>query len=171
MTKLDYKKLGLKAGLECHQQLDTDKLFCSCPSILREDPPDYTFKRNLKSVVGETGEIDVAAAHEYKKDKIYIYEAYNDTVCQIETDSEPPMPMNQEALNISLQVSSILKAKIIDTIQIMRKTVVDGSNTSGFQRTALIAMDGELKTSEGNVSIPMISIEEDSARKTQLLTV
>lgn len=161
---LDYKKLGFKSGLEIHQQLDTDKLFCSCPSTLREDYPHFKVKRKLRAVAGETGEIDIAAKKETEKEKTYIYEAYNDTTCLVELDEDPPHKMNSEALNIALQISLILKADIVDAIQVMRKTVVDGSNTSGFQRTALIARNGFIETSKGKVQISTICLEEESAR-------
>ena len=81
---MDYKKLGLKCGIEIHQQLDTHKLFCQCPSLIREDEPDIEVSRNLKAVIGETGEIDQAAAHEMQKEKTYTYQAYSDTTCLVE---------------------------------------------------------------------------------------
>ncbi len=161
---LDYSKLGLKCGIEIHQQVDTNKLFCSCSSNLREETPDFTITRRLRSVIGETGEIDVAALQEHRKEKNYIYEGYNDSTCLVETDEEPPHNINKEALYVGLQVSLLMKAKIVDKIQVMRKTVVDGSNTSGFQRTSLIAMNGAIDTSFGKVGIPSICLEEDSSR-------
>jgi len=159
----DYKKLGLKAGLEIHQQLNTHKLFCGCPSILRSDEPSYTIQRKLNPVVGETGKIDIAAAHEKSKDKTFIYQVF-DTNCLVELDEEPPHEINQEALKIALQISELLNCKIFPVAQIMRKTVVDGSNTSGFQRTAMIAHDGYIETSAGKIGIDAIMLEEDSAR-------
>lgn len=161
---LDYKAIGMRCGIEIHQQLDTAKLFCRCPTILRDDKPDFEVKRELKAVVGETGEKDIAALHEEKKAKYFIYESYNDTTCLIELDEEPPLPMNQDAVDIVLQVSSVLNAEVVDEIQIMRKTVVDGSNTTGFQRTALVSRNGFIETSKGKVTIPTITIEEESAR-------
>ncbi|MBI2136318.1 Glu-tRNA(Gln) amidotransferase subunit GatE [Candidatus Woesearchaeota archaeon] len=161
---LDYPKLGLKCGIEIHQQIDSNKLFCSCSSGLREEAPDYTITRRLRSVIGETGEIDIAALHEHKKEKKYIYEGYNDSTCLVETDEEPPHNINKDALYVGLQVALLMKAKIVDKIQVMRKAVVDGSNTSGFQRTSLIAMNGVIDTSFGKVGIPSISLEEDSSR-------
>ena len=74
--KIDYEKLGFKAGLEIHQQLDTKKLFCNCPSVLRQDEPDFKIKRKLHAVAGESGEVDVAAKHEAEKNKEFIYEGY-----------------------------------------------------------------------------------------------
>jgi len=100
---MDYAKLKLKAGLEIHQQLDTNKLFCNCPSFLRKDPPDFEIKRKLHRVAGETGEIDVAVEHEASLDKEFIYQGYNDTTCLVELDESPPLEINHEALEITLQ--------------------------------------------------------------------
>jgi len=160
----DHTKLGLKAGLEIHQQLNTHKLFCSCPSLLRNDNPEFTVERILNPVVGETGEIDTAAAFEKLKDKKFTYQVF-DTNCLVELDEEPPHDINPEALEISLQISLLLNAKIFPVTQIMRKTVIDGSNTSGFQRTVLISHDGYIETSKGKVRIETIALEEDSGRK------
>jgi len=155
---------GLKAGLEIHQQIDSHKLFCNCPSILRSDPPDFTVTRTLNPVMGETGKIDAAAEHEKQKNKTFIYESYKDTTCLVELDESPPYEINQEALKIALQIALLLNCKIFPTTQVMRKTVIDGSNTSGFQRTALLAHDGFIETSEGRVGIETVAIEEDAAR-------
>lgn len=162
--KLDFKKLGFKCGIEIHQQLDTSKLFCNCPSLIRDDKPDYIIKRNLKAVIGESGDIDSAALHEQKKSKYYLYQGYTDTTCLVELDEEPPHIINKKALEITLQTSLMLNSKIVDEVQVMRKIVVDGSNTSGFQRTALVARNGFIDTSQGRVGIPAISIEEDAAK-------
>jgi Glu-tRNA(Gln) amidotransferase subunit E-like FAD-binding protein len=166
MTKEhDYKKLGLISGLEIHQQLDTHKLFCDCPSLLRQDEPQAEIFRTLNPVVGETEEIDTAVAYEATKNKNFIYQVY-DTNCPVETDEEPPHQINQEAIEIALQIALLLNCKIFPVAQIMRKTVTNGSNTSGFQRTALIAHDGYVKTSKGKkISIDYLMLEEDSARK------
>ncbi|HJX50479.1 MAG TPA: Glu-tRNA(Gln) amidotransferase subunit GatE [Candidatus Nanoarchaeia archaeon] len=163
MSDLDYAKLGMKSGLEIHQQLDTHKLFCSCPSVLRQDEPEYVIKRKLHAVAGEKGAVDVAAEYQASLDKEFIYQAY-DTTCLVELDEEPPHQINQEALKIAVQIAVLLNAKIFPITQIMRKTVIDGSNTSGFQRTILIARDGYLETSNGRVGIDSICLEEDAAR-------
>jgi Glu-tRNA(Gln) amidotransferase subunit E-like FAD-binding protein len=160
---MNYEEIGLRAGLEIHQQLDTNKLFCECPSILRTDSPKYTIERKLNPVIGETGQIDVAAAYEKQKNQTFIYEVF-DTNCLVELDEEPPHNINREALKIALQISLLLNCKIFPVTQVMRKTVVNGSNTSGFQRTALIAHDGWVETSFGKVAIDYIFLEEDSAR-------
>jgi len=154
-----------KCGLEIHQQLDTHKLFCSCPSILREDEPDIIVRRRMRIVAGETGEIDKAALDEVLKNKEIVYQAYNDTNCLVELDEEPPHSINEEALEIALKFCLIVDAKIVDKIQVMRKTVLDGSNTSGFQRTCLVGYDGKISTSKGDVKIVSICLEEDAARK------
>jgi len=161
---MNYEKLGLKIGLEIHQRLETHKLFCKCPSILRDDKPDIIVKRKLRAVAGETGEIDIAAKHEMQKNLEFIYEAYSDTTCNVELDEEPPGPLNMDALAIALQVSKLLNAKVVDEVHFMRKTVIDGSNTAGFQRTALIAQDGYINTSLGNVKIGSICLEEEAAK-------
>jgi len=157
----------IKSGLEIHQQLETHKLFCNCPSILRNDEPDVIFKRKLHAVAGETGKVDVAAKHEAVQERAFIYQGYSDTNCLVEYDDEPPHLMNEEALQIVLHVALHLNCKIMPIVQVMRKTVVDGSNTSGFQRTALIARDGYVETKYGKVGIENIYLEEDSARAVQ----
>lgn len=162
--KIDYKEVGLKCGIEIHQRLDTNKLFCSCPSLMREDEPHFTVKRELRAVAGETGVIDEAALHEMEKALHFVYEGYNDTTCLVELDEEPPHDMNSDALNTGLQVSKMLNCNIVDEVQVMRKAVVNGSNTSGFQRTALVARDGWLETKDGKVGVANVSVEEDSAK-------
>lgn len=162
--KLDYEKIGLKCGIEIHQQLDTKKLFCTCPSIIRDDKHDYEITRRLNAVIGESGEIDAAAQHEKERERYFVYQGYLSSVCLVELDEEPPHLMNNDALDIVLQVSLMLKAKIVDEIQVMRKTVIDGSNTGGFQRTSLVARNGVIESTNGKITIPTISIEEDSCK-------
>jgi len=157
--------LGFKCGIEIHQQLDTHKLFCSCTSVLREDDPQIIVRRRMRAVAGETGEIDRAAIQEVLKNREIVYQAYNDTNCLVELDEEPPHNINEEALTTALKFCLLVKANIADNIQVMRKTVIDGSNTSGFQRTALIGYDGKISTSLGNMAITSVCIEEDAARK------
>ena len=161
---MPYQKLGLKCGLEIHQQLEGHKLFCSCPTTLRDDPPDFTIKRKLRAAAGESGEIDIAALQEQLKNKTFVYQGYKDTTCLVETDSEPPHEINQEALYTTLQFCKLVQAQIASVIQVMRKTVIDGSNTSGFQRTALVARGGEISTSAGKIHLTNISLEEDAGK-------
>lgn len=164
MAALDYEKLGLKCGIEIHQQLEGRKLFCNCPTLIREEPPEFTVLRRLRAVVGETGEVDVAAAQEQMKGKMFVYEGYDDCCCLVELDETPPLALNSESLAVALQIAKITNAKAVDEVQVMRKTVVDGSNTTGFQRTALVAMNGKLQTSNGSIGIPTVIAEEDSCR-------
>jgi len=161
---VDYKKIGLKSGVEIHQQLDTHKLFCECPSILREDEPDVIVKRKLYAVAGETGVTDIAALHEFEKGKEFVYQGYKDATCLVELDEEPPHEINKEALEIALQISILLNARPVEVSQVMRKTVIDGSNTSGFQRTLIIAKNGFVEINNKKISIPAICLEEDAAR-------
>ena len=152
--------LNVMIGLEIHQQLDTKKLFCNCPSILC-DEPGFSLERFLRVTESETGEIDKAALYEYEKGRKYVYHCPEKSSCLVEMDEEPPHEVNREALNIALTVAKMLDAKIIDVICFMRKIVVDGSNTGGFQRTALIATEGKID----GVGIATTCLEEDSARK------
>ncbi len=163
---INYSKIGFKCGLEIHGQLDVGKLFCECQGVLRRDKPDFTVKRNLRAMAGETGKIDKAAAHAQAKGLSYIYEGYNDTTCLVELDEEPPHEINLQAMETALTISTILHCDIPDYIQIMRKTVVDGTNVSGFQRTALVGLNGYLETKQGKISITNVCVEEDAARRT-----
>ena len=162
----DYDRHGLMSGIEIHQQLATNKLFCCCPSTIRQDNPHFVVKRELRPLAGELGKIDSAAIFERKKKKHYLYEGYSDTTCLVELDEEPPHPINQEALDIALLIAKMLNCKFPDVVQVMRKTVIDGSNTSGFQRTALIGYDGFIETSFGKVGIQSVALEEDAGRRT-----
>jgi glutamyl-tRNA(Gln) amidotransferase subunit E len=164
---LKYSKIGLKAGLEIHQQLNTsEKLFCSCKPRLFKDEPEFTFNRVLRPSQSELGQVDSAALFEFQKEKKILYEANNNTVCLVEMDEEPPHNLNHEAVEISTIVSLMMKMKPIDEIHVMRKTVIDGSNTTGFQRTCVVALNGEIDIKGKKVVISQVSLEEDAARKT-----
>ena len=162
---MDYGKLGFKCGIEIHQQLEGKKLFCDCPTLNSTNEPDIKVVRRLRAVAGETGEVDIAAKHEMEKGKQFIYTSNSEDTCLVEYDEEPPHNINHRALDIALQFALMLNAKVVDEIQVMRKTVVDGSNTSGFQRTALVATNGYIETSKGKVRIPTICFEEEAAQK------
>lgn len=165
-NKIDYGELGFKSGLEIHQQLDTGrKLFCGCPAVLRSDDPDVIIKRNLHLVAGESGGVDKAAAYQASLGKGFIYQGYSDSTCLLEYDESPPYPLDDGALKIALEISVFLNTKIMPITQIMRKTVVNGSNTSGFQRTVMIARGGYVETKYGKVGIEGIFLEEDAARE------
>jgi glutamyl-tRNA(Gln) amidotransferase subunit E len=160
----DYEELGLVAGLEIHQQLDTDtKLFCGCPTDRRE-PGESThrFRRYLHPTRSELGESDDAALEEASVKREFEYLAF-DSTCLVEADDEPPHRIDREAIAVVLEIAALLDMTPVDRAHVMRKIVVDGSNTSGFQRSALVADDGEIETSEGAVGIEDLMLEEESA--------
>jgi len=164
--EIDYAKLGLKVGLEIHQQLDTSaKLFCKCKPELFKEEPEITFLRKLRPTQSELGQIDPAAYFEFQKGVKILYEANTATSCLVEMDEEPPHPLNVEAVEIALTVALMIKAKPVDEIHVMRKTVIDGSNTTGFQRTCVVALNGIFRVGEKKVPIEHVSLEEDAARK------
>ncbi|MEM3198237.1 MAG: Glu-tRNA(Gln) amidotransferase subunit GatE [Thermoplasmata archaeon] len=152
-----------KAGLEIHQQLDTKKLFCSCDSYLSENVIGE-FTRVLRPVQSELGEYDAAAMMESMKRMTFVYQVTENS-CLVEMDEEPPHDVNMEALETSILISLMFHCKIVDEVHFMRKIVIDGSNTTGFQRTALIGMDGYIETNKGKISIRSVCLEEESARK------
>ena len=162
----DYADLGLVAGLEIHQQLDTaTKLFCDCPTARREpDASDRRFTRYLHPTRSELGEIDEAALEESRVDREFEYLAF-DTTCLVEEDDEPPHRLDEEALETTLEIAALLDMDVVDSVQVMRKIVVDGSNTSGFQRSSLVATDGAIETSEGPVGVTDMLLEEESAQR------
>ncbi len=167
--EIDHTKIGLKAGLEIHQQLDTrTKLFCKCPTTLREKKDSTSsLKRYLRASKSEMGEVDRAAREEAKYSRTFMYKGY-DSTCLVENDEEPPRELNREAIDVSLEVALLLNMNPVDEIHTMRKIVIDGSNTCGFQRTALVATDGLLSTEEGSVRVDSLCLEEDAAQKIEL---
>jgi glutamyl-tRNA(Gln) amidotransferase subunit E len=162
---LDYRTLGLICGIEIHQQLDTAcKLFCGCPTRHREvEESNFEFFRYLRPSRSELGEIDRAALEEVLVSRKFLYKSY-DSTCLVEADEEPPREVNAEALEISLVIARLLNMNIVDELQTMRKMVIDGSNTSGFQRTGYVGSDGSIVTSCGAVGISILSLEEEAAR-------
>jgi glutamyl-tRNA(Gln) amidotransferase subunit E len=164
----DYEDLGLVAGLEIHQQLDTaSKLFCPCPTELRE-PEDAmrTFTRYLHPTKSELGEIDEAALEESMVDRQFEYLSY-DTTCLVEEDDEPPHRVDREAMDVTMEIAQLLDASVVDQVHVMRKIVVDGSNTTGFQRTMRVAGEGAIETDEGQVRIEDLMLEEESAQRVE----
>ncbi|KXB07025.1 glutamyl-tRNA amidotransferase, partial [candidate division MSBL1 archaeon SCGC-AAA382K21] len=165
MNELNYEELGLKVGFEIHQMLDTHKLFCNCPSTLRDEEPSMSVRRELRPTESELGEIDRAALAEAAKSKRFRYEVHPNSVCLVELDEEPPHPVNEEARDIALEAALLLNAEPVDEAHVMRKTVIDGSNTAGFQRTVLMATDGSLEIDGTEISLQTLCLEEDAARK------
>ncbi len=168
MEEFNYEKLGLKCGLEIHQQLDTDtKLFCRCPSNLQGTrEPDFTVKRTMRPVLGELGNYDKAMLTEYQKGMGIVYEGYNDVVCTYEIDETPPFECNTEARKIALEIALLLNSNIIEEMHVCRKNYLDGSVPCGFQRTMILGTDGFLTLENGKkIGIDLLSLEEDAARK------
>ncbi len=164
---IDYGKIGLKVGLEIHQQLNVgSKLFCSCPPELFKEEPEITFLRRLRPTQSELGQVDPAAFFEFQKGVKILYEANHKSSCLVEMDEEPPHPLNIDALKVVLTASLMMNMQPVDEVHVMRKTVIDGSNTTGFQRTSTIALDGWIKVGEKTIPMQAAFLEEDAARKT-----
>ena len=154
----------LKVGLEIHQQLGSkNKLFCDC-KIIDSNEYDFTFKRNLRPTQSEMGSYDQAALFESKKIKTVKYQSSKNANCLIESDEEPPKMVNNEALELVLTISLALNCTIEDELHVMRKIVIDGSNTTGFQRTILVGRNGFLEVEGVRVGIQSVCLEEDAAR-------
>ncbi|KUK75422.1 MAG: Glutamyl-tRNA(Gln) amidotransferase subunit E [Methanobacterium sp. 42_16] len=163
---IDYEELGLMMGLEIHQQLNTaQKLFCPCECELTDKKPEYRVLRYLRPTQSELGKIDRAAFEESRRELTFLYDAYPYHTCLVETDDEPPHPLNQEALEIGLIIATLLNMQVVDEFHTMRKQVIDGSNTGGFQRTGLLAIQGYMDTPYGRVVIENLCLEEDAARR------
>jgi len=164
MSEIDFEKIGLKVGLEIHQQLDTSKkLFCKCRPT---ESDEYTekFSRRLRTAKSELGELDPAALFEKTKSKKINYYANSQSSCLVEKDEEPPHDLDHDAKKISLLISSMLESKIFSEIHVMRKTVIDGSNTTGFQRTMLVSQGGNLKVNAKKIGVQAVCLEEDAAK-------
>jgi len=151
-------------GLEVHQQLDTShKLFCHCPTNL-DERFEATLSRYLRPSLSELGEVDPAALFEWEKGKIFNYQVSHSS-CLVEADEEPPHELNAEALETAIAVTKALHGDVVDEVYVMRKIVIDGSNTTGFQRTAIVGIGGYVDDQEGRIGIQTIALEEDAARK------
>lgn len=160
---MNYNELGLMAGIEIHQQLDTgEKLFCRCPTVLRDiGDRCCEFRRYLRATESELGEVDRAAAEEMRQTRLFTYYGY-DTTCLVEADEEPPRPLNREALTIGLTIARMMGMQPVTQVHTMRKLVIDGSNTSGFQRTALVALNGRVPA---GARVETICLEEEACQR------
>ena len=164
---IDYAEVGLKVGLEIHQQLNVkSKLFCNCPPELFKETPEITFLRRLRPTQSELGQVDPAAYFEFQKGIKILYEANRKSSCLVEMDEEPPHPINIDAVEVVLTASLMMNMQPVNEVHVMRKTVIDGSNTTGFQRTCIIALDGWIKVDGKIIPMQAASLEEDAARKT-----
>ena len=161
---MENNQYELKVGLEIHQQLaSSTKLFCKCNGFQDIENEIY-FNRILRPTQSELGKTDAAALFESRKAKKINYIANTNTSCLVEADEEPPHEISQEALDIALTISYLLNSKPVDEIHVMRKLVIDGSNTTGFQRTVIIATGGELQVEDISIPVLAISLEEDASR-------
>jgi len=155
---------GLLVGLEIHQQLAcSTKLFCACPPVKSETLP-YNFERRLRPAQSETGGVDPAAVFEFSKGKSNRYFWSPESSCLVEADEEPPHPLSEEGLDSALLVAKTLGSNIVDEVHVMRKIVIDGSNTGGFQRTAVVGLGGSINVSGNRVGVQSVTVEEDAAR-------
>lgn len=164
MSEFSIEDIGLKVGLEIHQQLSTNKkLFCSCVPL---ESNEYTikFQRKLRAVKSELGEYDPAALFEISKSRTIVYYANPDSSCLVEQDEEPPHNLDTDAKNLVLVIASALESNIFSEIYPMRKTVIDGSNTTGFQRTMLVSQGGHIDVDGEKILVQSICLEEDAAK-------
>src|SRR2546428_3454683 len=161
---MDYRTVGLKVGLESRQLLPLHKLFGEVASVLVDARGGQRFRRRLRRTQSERGEVDAAAIEEARRRLAFVSEPTPNS-CLVEADEEPPHPPNPEALDIALEIALLLDAKPVNEVDFMRKLVIDGSNTAGFQRSALVALDGQLAVNGKRIGVPTILLEEDAARK------
>lgn len=163
-----YKRLGFKSGLEVHQQLKTrEKLFCRCPVGKYQDFEEYDAEliRHMRPTLSEMGTYDGTALMEFKTRKHIVYRIKNETACTYEVDDTPPFPLNREALEYAVEISLLLKQNIVGELHITRKQYLDGSIPTGFQRTAIVGIEGEIPLKRRKVRIIQLSLEEDACRE------
>jgi len=161
-----FESLGFKSGLEIHHQLATKhKLFCRCPAGLVHREPDARIVRHMRPTLSELGEYDRTALMEFKTRKNVIYELFRHNVCTYEMDDTPPFPINQEALDIAIEIAMLLNCSIVDEIHVSRKQYLDGSIPTGFQRTAVVGVNGWVPYQDRQITITHVTIEEDACRE------
>lgn len=163
-----YSELGFKCGLEIHQQLKTEKkLFCRCPAGIYHGPDNYNAEvvRHMRPTLSELGEYDGTALMEFKTKKNITYRINNQTACTYEIDDTPPFPLNREALDIAIEIALLLKTNIVGELHITRKQYLDGSIPTGFQRTAIVGIEGEIPLKNKKIRIIQLSVEEESCRE------
>lgn len=166
MTEEDYKTVGFKSGLEIHQQLLTEKkLFCRCPAGKYSKEYDAEILRHMRPTLSEMGVYDGTALMEFKTKKNIIYHIKRETVCTYEMDDTPPFLINEDALDIAIGIGMLYNCNVVDELHIARKQYLDGSIPTGFQRTAIYALDGWIPYKDRKVKVVQMSIEEDSCRE------
>ncbi len=163
-----YSDMGFKCGLEVHQQLLTKKkLFCRCPAGIyqRGDDFDAEIIRHMRPTLSELGEYDGTALMEFRTKKNITYRLKNKNACTYEIDDTPPFPINKDALDIAIEIALILKTSVVGELHITRKQYLDGSIPTGFQRTAIVGIEGQIPLRKKTIRIIQLSIEEDSCRE------
>ena len=167
-TQADYDRIGFMSGLEVHQQLKTkEKLFCHCPAgrLNKFDDFDAELIRHMRPTLSELGEYDGTALMEFKTRKEIVYRINNHTACTYDIDDTPPFPINKEALKKSIIIALRSNLNIVGEVHITRKQYLDGSIPTGFQRTAIVGVEGLLKTPRKDIRLIQMSIEEDACRE------
>jgi len=167
-TQETYDRIGFMSGLEVHQQLKTEqKLFCRCPAGVYQKPGDFDAEviRHMRPTLSELGEYDGTALMEFKTRKEIVYRLKSKTTCTYEVDDTPPFPLNREALSHAIEISLVSKLNIVGEVHITRKQYLDGSIPTGFQRTAIIGVEGEIPLKNKNIRLIQLSLEEDSCRE------
>lgn len=166
LTHEEYRAMGYKCGLEIHQQLDTEKkLFCHCPVGIVYKEPDAKILRHMRPTLSELGEYDGTALMEFKTRKEVIYQLFRDNTCTYEMDDTPPFPINQQAIDIAIEIALLFNCSVVDEVHIVRKQYLDGSIPAGFQRTAVIGLDGWIPYKDRKIRIMMLTLEEDACRE------
>jgi len=164
--RVNYEDIGLICGLEVHQQLLTEqKMFCHCPAGLYTTTHDGSVLRHMRPTLSELGEYDGTALMEFKTKKNIVYLLHESNMCTYEMDDTPPFLVNQKALDIAIEQCLMLGCDIVDEVHIARKQYLDGSIPTGFQRTAIVGVNGKLPFRGRELSITQISMEEDSCRE------
>jgi glutamyl-tRNA(Gln) amidotransferase subunit E len=167
-TQADYDRIGFMSGLEVHQQLNTQrKLFCNCPAGIYHSHDDYHAEiiRHMRPTLSELGEYDGTALMEFKTRKEIVYRINNENACTYEVDDTPPFQIDRQALEISIIISQLSKLNIVGEVHVTRKQYLDGSIPTGFQRTAIIGVEGEITLRNKKIRLIQLSLEEDSCRE------
>jgi glutamyl-tRNA(Gln) amidotransferase subunit E len=162
----EYAAMGFRSGLEIHQQLDTrQKLFCHCPVGLTDSEPDMQILRHMRPTLSELGEYDGTALMEFRTRKQVVYQLFADRTCTYEMDDTPPFPLNREAVEIAIEIALLLNCRIVDEIHVTRKQYLDGSIPTGFQRTAVVGVEGWIPYKDHRIRVAMLTLEEDACRE------
>jgi glutamyl-tRNA(Gln) amidotransferase subunit E len=166
LSKWNYRELGLRAGIEIHQELNTDsKLFCRCTPELTQEDPDFIIRRNFRPVLGEMGEFDKAMLVEYQKGLSIQYQGYDAYSCSYEIDETPPFEMDRRSLEIGIILCLMFHMSPIRELHVCRKNYLDGSVPCGFQRTTIFGLNGYIEIDNKKYGVNTLCVEEDAARK------